>query len=363
MIDNKMKELVTLAEKTELNAWLNLDNNTPKADIITDLLITVRDSLQGARSATFNKLASLDKDETTSVRSKASRKTNRSNTSCNTSTSSGGSRSSKQTLITVKARRASLEQKIKFSDAIEEKQKALNKLKLQQRLRETLAEEAVYEKALKDEGHLFELEPELPYETEKMIDRFMTQSELSTRPLSPTAGLWSAVNVDTGIPAAPKSGTGLPAAPYPDTGLPFAQTKAQEFQLPTTLAQDSPLPPILTQDYHSPQTLAQVSQLTTTLTQNFQLSPCLSQLPCLPTQEYQLHPTLTQATQQLLSFPPFLLVQEILTLHNCLCHTQQTALLLQGSPQKEALQSPHLSWPVAQLNRSLLFLKSPYTPV
>ena len=220
MIDNKMKEFVTLAEKTELelNAWLNLDNNTPKADIITDLLITVRDSLQGARSATFNKLASLDKDETTSVRSKASRKTNRSNTS----TSSGGSRSSKQTLITVKARRASLEQKIKFSDAIEEKQKALNKLKLQQRLSETLAEEAVYKKALKDEGHLFEFEPELPHETERMIDRFMTQSELSTRPLSPTAGLLSAVNVDTGIPAAPKSGTGLPAAPYPDTGLPFA---------------------------------------------------------------------------------------------------------------------------------------------
>ena len=195
-----------------------MDKNTPKADIITDLLITVRDSLQGARSATFNKLASLDKDNTTSIRSKASHKTNRSNTS----TSSGGLRSSKQTLISVKARSASLEQKIKFSDAIEEQQKALNKLKLQQRLSETLAEEAVYEKALKGGGHLFELEPELPHETEQMIDRFMTQSQLSTRPLSSTAGLVSAVNFDTGIPAAPQSGTGLPAASYPDTGIPFA---------------------------------------------------------------------------------------------------------------------------------------------
>ena len=172
MIDNKMKELVTLAEKTELelNAWLNLDKNTPKADIITDFLITVRDSLQGARSATSNKLASLDKDETTSVRLKAN---------CpNTSTSTSGSRSLKQTLITVKARCASLEQKIKFSVAIEEKQKALNKLKLQQHLSETLAEEA-----LKEEGHVFEFEPELPHEMKRMIDRFMTQSELSTRPL------------------------------------------------------------------------------------------------------------------------------------------------------------------------------------
>ena len=102
------------------------------------------------------------------------------------------------------------------------KKKALNKLKLKQRLSETLAEEAVYEKPLKDEGHLFELEPELPHETERMIDRFMTQSGLSTRPLSLTAGLVSAVNFDTGIPAAPKSGTGLPAASYPDTGIPFA---------------------------------------------------------------------------------------------------------------------------------------------
>ena len=102
------------------------------------------------------------------------------------------------------------------------KKKALNKLKLKQRLSETLAEEAVYEKALKDEGHLFELEQKLPHETERMIDGFMTQSELSTRPLSLTAGLVSAVNFDTGIPAAPKSGTGLPAASYPDTGIPFA---------------------------------------------------------------------------------------------------------------------------------------------
>ena len=65
MIDNKIKELVTFAEKTdlELSAWLDLEN-TPKAEVITDLLVTITDSLQGARSAAFNKLASLDKEET-----------------------------------------------------------------------------------------------------------------------------------------------------------------------------------------------------------------------------------------------------------------------------------------------------------
>ena len=56
MIDNKIKELVTLAEKTklELSAWLDLEKNTPKAEVITDLLVTVKDSLQGARSAALN---------------------------------------------------------------------------------------------------------------------------------------------------------------------------------------------------------------------------------------------------------------------------------------------------------------------
>jgi len=130
----------------------------------------------------------------------------------------------------VKARRASLEQKIRFSDAIEEQQKALNKLKLQQQLSETLAEEAVYEEALKDEC-LFDLEgSELPNETEQMIDRFMAQPEFDPRSLSPTAGLLSAVipntehpvtsSSDTGLPAVSSSGTGIPAASNPATGHP-----------------------------------------------------------------------------------------------------------------------------------------------
>jgi len=94
----------------------------------------VKDSLQGAWSAAFNNLVSLNNEETTSVRSTLSHKTNRSKTP---STSSGRSLSSKQTVISVKARPASLEQKIRFSDAIKEQQKALNKLKLQQQLSET----------------------------------------------------------------------------------------------------------------------------------------------------------------------------------------------------------------------------------
>lgn len=43
---------------------------------------------------------------------------------------SGSLHSSKETLIEVKAKCAALEQKIKFSDRINEQQKVLNKLKL-----------------------------------------------------------------------------------------------------------------------------------------------------------------------------------------------------------------------------------------
>ena len=79
----------------------------------------------------------------------------------------------------MKAKRAALEQKIKFSDAIEEQQRVLNKLKLQQESSETIAEEAVREEALQMDERPFDRdEIELPKETtEQLIDRFMNNTE------------------------------------------------------------------------------------------------------------------------------------------------------------------------------------------
>ena len=87
--------------------------------------------------------------------------------------------SSKETLINVKAKCAALEQKIKFSDAIEEQRRVLNKLKLEQELSERIAEEAVREEALQLEERPFQRdEIELPKETpEQLIDRFMNNTE------------------------------------------------------------------------------------------------------------------------------------------------------------------------------------------
>ena len=58
------------------------------------------------------------------------------------------SSSSLSKLLCLKAKRAALEQKIIFADTIKEEEKTLAKLKLQQELSETLAEEAVHQVAL-----------------------------------------------------------------------------------------------------------------------------------------------------------------------------------------------------------------------
>ena len=131
-INRKVKDLVLLAEKTELelNSWLELVKHTPQAELASELLSNMNDSMQGVQGATLNKVLTLDeeKGETMSVRSGSSSKSYKSKMSI----ASGSSRrSSKETLIDVKAKRAALEQKLKFSDEIEEQQKILNKLKLQ----------------------------------------------------------------------------------------------------------------------------------------------------------------------------------------------------------------------------------------
>ena len=81
----------------------------------------------------------------------------------------------------MKAKRAALEQKIKFSDAIEEQQRVLNKLKLQQESSETIAEEAVREEALQiDERPFDRNEIELPKETTEQLKHTHGQSQTVT---------------------------------------------------------------------------------------------------------------------------------------------------------------------------------------
>lgn len=152
-------------------------------------------------------MLTLDKDETLSVGSKSLRKSRHSIKS----STSGSLRSSKETLINVKAKRAALEQKLKFSDKIEEQQNILNKLRLQQQLCETLAEEAVYEEALKEQNP-FDCDEtdQLPKETGKMIDRFVNRSEFPPTLPTSTASLLSPLNDNKGLPVTSYTDMGHP---------------------------------------------------------------------------------------------------------------------------------------------------------
>ena len=64
-IDRKVKDLIALAEKTELEltSWLDLVKNTPQAELASELLSTMTDSMKGVQSASLNKVLTLDKEE------------------------------------------------------------------------------------------------------------------------------------------------------------------------------------------------------------------------------------------------------------------------------------------------------------
>ena len=192
-IDRKLKDIIALAEKTEieLNIWLDLVKHTPRSELIVELLSSIKDSIQAVQTAAFNRVLALDKDETLSVSASMRSKSSRTSRHSIKSSNSGSSRSSRESFLTVKAKRAALEEKMKFTDKIEEQQRILNKLKMQQELNEFLAAEAVYEEALKEEkppGNE-EMDLELPKETEDMIDRFLNHTSHPTLPTTATESL------------------------------------------------------------------------------------------------------------------------------------------------------------------------------
>ena len=68
-IERKLKDIIALAEKTELelNIWLDLVKHTPRSELTVELLSSIKDSIQVVQTAAFNRVLALDKDETLSV--------------------------------------------------------------------------------------------------------------------------------------------------------------------------------------------------------------------------------------------------------------------------------------------------------
>ena len=114
--------------------WMNLTVEAEEINEITRQQYELQSSWEKVRATALSRLELLEVKEET-----------KSNSSYGSRISSSSSMSK---LLGLKAKRAALEQKIIFADTIKEQEKTLAKLKLQQELSETLAEEAVYQVAL-----------------------------------------------------------------------------------------------------------------------------------------------------------------------------------------------------------------------
>lgn len=130
---HKLKSLADNAIQGFMD-WMNLTVEAEQINEITRQQYELQGSWEKVRATALSRLEFLEVKEEI-----------KSNLSYGTRISSSSSVSK---LLGLKAKRAALEQKIIFADTIKEQEKTLAKLKLQQELSETLAEEAVYQVAL-----------------------------------------------------------------------------------------------------------------------------------------------------------------------------------------------------------------------
>lgn len=135
VIRSELQKLKSLADNAIQGFidWMNLTVEAEEINEITRQQYELQGSWEKVRATALSRLEFLEVKEEI-----------KSNLSYGTRISSSSSVSK---LLGLKAKRAALEQKI-FADTIKEQEKTLAKLKLQQELSETLAEEAVYQVAL-----------------------------------------------------------------------------------------------------------------------------------------------------------------------------------------------------------------------
>ena len=153
---------------------LNYATDTEDISTITSEQQDLHVSWERIRFKALHRLDYLDsRDETKSNSSRGSRRSNFSQRSAKSNSSC------KDALLGATAKRAVLEQRLRFSDSVKDQEKALAKLKIQQELSETLAEEAVYRVAFNEEYQESEGESvhNLPTGFGNIIDTFLHDQE------------------------------------------------------------------------------------------------------------------------------------------------------------------------------------------
>ncbi len=141
-------------------------------------LKTTWEGPEGALNFAEECLRALQEEDTRSISSYVTQKSMRSRGSSRSSLSN-----TKDTLISIKAKKAVLQERLKFTDVIKEQEKTLSKLKLEQELSETLAEEAIYEAEIIEEPIISPM-PNLPKDPSTTLRRFLN-SEPSSNVLAP----------------------------------------------------------------------------------------------------------------------------------------------------------------------------------
>ena len=126
-----------------------------------------------------------------------SRKSHRSRTS----TKSGSSKKScRETPITCRAKRAALQEKLRFSSVIAEQENKLEQLKIRKELEEITAQEAVYQRAMDEENELDEeQEPLLPTALHNPIDAFLNTKEEAALTSTPEAPILTSSTQQTSV--------------------------------------------------------------------------------------------------------------------------------------------------------------------
>ena len=138
----------------------------------------VQNTWDNAQKAAWHRILVLDDEETRSTLSSLSHGSGRSQRS------TGSNLSPKDTWVNIKAKRAVLQQKLRFCEAVKEQEKTLEKLKLEQEFSETVAEEEVYETAVHEDESQLPSRP--PLESLDVLN-FYLQDEGAPRRSSLTA--------------------------------------------------------------------------------------------------------------------------------------------------------------------------------
>ena len=175
-IKSELQALKVLVENTsqEFVDCLNLATVSEDKSTITSEQQDLHVSWERIRFKALHRLDYLDsRDETKSNSSRGSRRSNFSQRSAKSNSSC------KDALLGATAKRAVLEQRLRFSDSVKDQEKALAKLKIQQELSEALAEEAAYRVAFNEEYQESEGESvhNLPTGFGNIIDTFLHDQE------------------------------------------------------------------------------------------------------------------------------------------------------------------------------------------